>query len=442
MEETTSVSMVTETLATSSYFLQESMDNETLADVNRAYAKALLPFAVLIGIFCAVGICGNALVITIFSVSQEYRNTNFRVFVISLGIIDLLSCITLMPAEIFKTRHYFKFPDSTQCKVKCFFNIFAMNAAAYVLLVICIDRYRKVCQPLRQQIWPGMASRIMVIVIFASLILSIPAPIMCGMQHEKVTMAGNRTVVLQVCSAEKQFHDSIVRYVYKFGLSIALVIVALAFIIMYILIVRVIIRHRRERSGTDSIRFDSSRPRQAFVDKGTENIYVKVQLVVCPNGCAENNQLIKVPSVENCQLKLTGYGLKLDRHQSNLSLSSSSSKSRFRLWRSGSDVSFRCRSLRERSLSRGVARFPYKTLIWLMLTVIFIVTFFVNAGLSFLSLKEHLFSPQGLMWYLMFYRLYFINHIVNPVVYAILDKRFKSSCRRLFTTLKKKLVTC
>mgnify|MGYP002153710852 CR=1 FL=1 len=415
--------------------------NNGLDKLNDKYAHALLPFAIIMGIFCVVGVLGNGLVITIFSVSHEYRNTNFRVFVISLGIIDMLSCITLLPAEIFKTKHYFSF-NPMPCKVKCFFNIFAMNAAAYVLLVICVDRYRKVCQPLKRQIYPELAGKILAFVIFAALVLSIPAPIMCGIQKENVTTAENATIVVQVCSAEEKYHHSILRYVYKLGLSITLFIVAFSFIIMYIMIVKAIIRHRRQRSHGDSIRFESSKPKPLTTDKGTDNIYVRVHLVICPNGCTETNHLIKVPSVENCKLKLTGVDMKMKRHQSTSSVTSSSSKSRFRLWRSGSDVSFRSKSLQDRSLARTTTRFPYKTLIWLTLTLIFIVTFFLNACLSFLTLNGHKFSPMNMMWFQVFFRLYYVNHVINPVVYAVLDKRFKSSCKRLFIRVKKMVLHC
>ncbi|WAR31365.1 hypothetical protein MAR_033907, partial [Mya arenaria] len=55
---------------------------------------------------------------------RDYKRNNFKVFVLTLAVIDLVICGTLIPAEMVKQRKYFEFGDVVTCKVKCFFNVF------------------------------------------------------------------------------------------------------------------------------------------------------------------------------------------------------------------------------------------------------------------------------------------------------------------------------
>lgn len=412
--------------------------NETLDELNFRYAQALIPFAVILGVFCIIGIVGNIIVLAVFSFSQEYRNTNFKIFVLCLAAVDLLSCITLIPAEIIKTRHFFSLPDHTPCKVKCFFNIFAMNAAAYILFVICIDRFRKVCQPLKRQIWPGLATKILLGVIFVSLVLSVPAPIMCGSSGKQKTNIHNTNITVYVCAAEEQYYHSTFRYIYKVSLSCILVITGVAFIVMYVLIMRTVIKHWGKRESGGTIRFESTRSQEQSADKvEIEHLTYHDDVFLKDNtnqieGESHAKGYLKV--ARNDPLKHS----KPSRKPSNTSLNHPSSKVRFSVKRNSSDASFRARILRRRSSSVAVGKLPYKTLIWFILTIVFLLTFIINAGLSFMSTNEHLLSPSKLFWFQIFFRLYFINNIINPIVYALLDKRFNTSCKNLMIAIRRK----
>ncbi|XP_052771513.1 G-protein coupled receptor 84-like [Mya arenaria] len=422
---------------------------ETLAELNLRFANALLPLAAILALFCLLGIIGNTIVIVVFSFSPEYRGTNFKTFVICLGITDLLSCVTLMPAEIIKTRNYFWFPSPVTCKVKCFFNVFAMTSAALVLLVICIDRYRKVCQPLKKQIWPGLAVKILVAVLTFSFMVSLPAPVMCGIQQSnKTNIYGTNTTVF-VCSAEEQYQRHTGRFVYKFGMSALLVIVSIAFIVMYVFIIKTVVRHWGRGPG-ESVRFEVRETRSPEVSEAER---------ISPDN---QDDVFKANPVEypgkdtnRVSIKITDKRA-VSRKESDLSNSSSANKTRVEAKCSiaSSNLSYKYRykafrsfsssssASRRRSSSGMSGKIPYKTLIWFILTLIFLVTFCINAGLSFLSTREHLFEPVSILWFQIFLRLYFINNIINPVIYAALDKRFKSSSKYLFQKMKSKICKC
>ena len=410
--------------------------NETLEELNFRYAESLLPFAVILGLFCFIGIVGNSVVILVFSFSKEYRNTNFKVFVLSIAAVDLMSCFTLMPAEIFKTRHFFSISDHTPCKVKCFFNIFGMNISAFIFLVICIDRYRKVCQPLKKQIWPSLAVKLLVGVFILSFVLSVPAPIMCGVTEHVKASVNNSSVNVFVCSAEKKYHNSTFRYLYKISLTILLVIISVSLIVMYIMIIKTVVKHWGSRESGKSVRFESSRSRPPSDEKlqpsENEEFVVNIKAVEVE---AHINAILTVYFNDSNKNEET----KRLKSSSRLSLNSYLTKGRFAIKRSSSDVSFRTRVARRNSPSVVKRRLPYKTLIWFILTLVFLITYIINAGLSFMTTKEYELSPSCLFWFLLFFRIYFINNIINPIIYAWLDKRFKNSCKNIISTLKGKL---
>lgn len=84
-----------------------------------------------------------------------------------------------------------------------------------------------------------------------------------------------------------------------------------------------------------------------------------------------------------------------------------------------------------RSISKKMVR---KTLIMLILTTVFIVTTVLYLTLlSFISdnILEQLNEREKAV-YFFFFRLYFINQVINPILYGILDTRFRRILKRTF----------
>jgi hypothetical protein len=289
---------------------------------------------------------------------------------------------------------------------------------------------------LKKQIWPHLAVKLLLGVFIVSFILSVPAPIMCGVTEHMKTNIYNSSVTVFVCSAEKKYHDSTFRYIYKIGLTVLLVIISISLIVMYIMIMKTVVRHWGKRESGKSVRFESSRSRPPSDDKlqptEHEEFVVNIKAVEVE---AHINALLTVyfnDTNKNEEAKRL-------KSSSRLSLNSYLTKGRFTIKRSSSDVSFRTRAARRQPSSAVKGRLPYKTLIWFILTLVFLITYIINAGLSFMTTKEYELSPRCLFWFQVFFRIYFINNIINPIIYAWLDKRFKNSCKNIISALKGKL---
>ena len=186
---------------------------ETTDQLNERYADALFPVTITFGFFALVGVVGNGFVLVVFSLGREYRKSNFRVFVICLAIIDFLTSIFLIPAEMAKHRNFFAFESLFMCKAKCVFNVWAAAAAALSLLIICVDRFIKVVLPLKKQISPQLAFRLCVLLSFVvPVVLSVPGAVMCGVLTNNKTNIYNTSTQVNLCATEPKYQKHILRY--------------------------------------------------------------------------------------------------------------------------------------------------------------------------------------------------------------------------------------
>lgn len=442
----------------------DNLTTESHEELNIRYANALLPVTIIFGLFTAIGIIGNILVLLVFSLGREFRNNNFKVFVICLGIVDLLTCIFLIPAEIAKHRNYFSFENLFMCKTKCLFNVWAGCAAALALLIICIDRFRKVCQPLKKQIAPNLALKLCILLAFAvPIILSWPGAMMCGIKEDNKTNIYNTTTVVYLCETEPKYNNSIWRYVYKFTFVVLLVGVSISCLVMYILIGCQIKRHWgsvpasfRKDSGMEFSSDTFGNVKKPLDRTNSSTSDMQNQVVIDPPvstlvsapltqpGSDEINSSTKTNKSPKQKPKLTKQSSSFDvdpnarkkfiKQLSNVSLSSLT-----KIRKDSMDWNTRGRTMSRSNSGFGMRRFPYKTLIWFILTMIFVVTYMVYLVLAIKVPKLVDLETTPFTVFQLFYRFYFLNNIINPIIYFALDKRFRKACKNIGPLIKTRL---
>lgn len=92
-----------------------------------------------------VGVIGNILVLFIYVF--KFKPSNHRIFIVSLAVIDLIACNMVMPLVVYSFLHLFTYFNSVMCKLLTVFNYFICISSSAVLIVIAIDRCRKMCVP-------------------------------------------------------------------------------------------------------------------------------------------------------------------------------------------------------------------------------------------------------------------------------------------------------
>ena len=413
-------------MANNTSFISNGNLTETLEDLNKRFADALLPLTATFGLFAFAGFFGNLLILLVFSLSREYRKNNFKIFVICLAIIDFITCITLIPAEMVKQRHYFAFDDAVACKVKCFFNVFGASASCLSLLIISIDRFRRAVQPMRKQLSPGLVIKLLVIVGFIiPILLSIPGTIMCGIEQENKTNIYGTDTEIYLCATEDKYRYSVLRIVYKYTFIILLVGISFVYIVLYTFVMREVAKQVRTMATMDkNSSFEACYSSDVYdpnsVQTSEENGNNRARILSKTSFTDEDKLMTSVKESTNEKQPNKGKSVKELRNPSLKSIKSHfGTKSKISIFRR--------------------RQFPYKTIIWFILTLIFVITYITHLIFALRVEKVVVMSPREFSMYSFFFRIYFFNHFINPVVYAIFVKRFRQSCRNLFPTIKQKL---
>ncbi|XP_052783219.1 5-hydroxytryptamine receptor 4-like [Mya arenaria] len=434
---------------------------ESTDDLNKRYANALLPLTVTFGLFTICGVLGNIIVLVAFSLGRASRNSTFRVFVICLASVDLLTSAIIFPSEMAKHRNYYNFKSLPMCRVKVFINTWAATSAAFALLVISVDRYRKVCHPLKTQMTQRVAFWLcMGLTLVVACVVSTPGPVMSKiLETNKTNMHGTNTTVY-VCGMHEEYENHPLRFVFNMTSVVILVGVSVSTVVMYSLIACQLRRHWgafpvtfRQDSGKEShseftsescpthstvtakSSMDSAKSHAIMKDIPLDDVKDKDGTLTSKSGSLTRTPppLLKQGS-SNSMVKEKGVFRKTLLN--NRGESSVKSKT-------GSIFSTRSTISRQGSRT-GLRRFPYKTLIWFILTLVFILTNILSIALAFVFPPHIVMNmhPQPYALYSAFQKLFYINNIINFFIYAILDKHFRHVCRNIGPRLKARFAEC
>ncbi|XP_053407202.1 neuropeptides capa receptor-like [Mercenaria mercenaria] len=239
------------TISTFNMSVNGTLIPETLDQLNARYAAALLPFTVILGCFGIIGIIGNILVFIIYGCGKKFKDQKFRYYVLTLAVIDFITCLTLIPAEMVKHISYFNFTERALCKTKCFFNVFAASSAIYCLTLIAADRYIMTCHPLffakLQKYSFSFASRLCILMLFLAILTSVPAAILCGITQSTMTDINGFDINVYLCKTEPFYENIPSRYIYRFALCAAQILTSIIIVLLYARIGHVVVTIMKRR---------------------------------------------------------------------------------------------------------------------------------------------------------------------------------------------------
>ncbi len=190
---------------------------------------------VVVSVFMTVGILGNTLVFCI----QHFKckPTTFSFFVKVLAVLDLMSCVVTMPIDVVvKTV-----PDLTKinmlaaCRTSHYFAYATSMSSGTVLLLISVERYRKICQPLGSAIEPRLARILCAIAITIALSVSSLTTMVTGPQDIQLYW-NSRLINLTVCRTEEKLKSSPSAIALNVSLCAAFSLILIFLIIFYTMI--------------------------------------------------------------------------------------------------------------------------------------------------------------------------------------------------------------
>ncbi|XP_046377941.2 nematocin receptor 2-like isoform X2 [Haliotis rufescens] len=219
----------------------DSVSKEDLLwEENENMAKTLIPAMAFVGFIMVTGFFGNILVCYIFTKKIPLSvNTFLLVF---LAALDLVNCTLAMPFEIMDMRYFYLFESEVTCKIFRFIVAFPNIDSAFVLLIITIDRYKRVCKPMSNQMTFRDSRKYVTIATAAAIFFSLPAVLIYGKRTVKTSIDG---LYGHDCTTSDNMKGSIFPFIYQiFGGSVMLLI-SVAICYMYIHVWREIRKHKK-----------------------------------------------------------------------------------------------------------------------------------------------------------------------------------------------------
>ena len=188
-----------------SNYLENNFDSEYYRyEFNSEYSKKVLPVSILFGLTACLGFIGNIFVVYIYGL--KYKQCNFKYFLFALGLIGTVQCCIMLPTQIGEMHYWFMFPTSWLCRVSAYVFGYTVIACYMILLLISIDRYRKVCRPYEWQIQSNTARKLCCLVSVASLVFAAPPGIVSGW-HTYTTEYQGGNITVTVCATDDVFKD-------------------------------------------------------------------------------------------------------------------------------------------------------------------------------------------------------------------------------------------
>lgn len=373
-----------------------SYSNKTLQEYNDEEANRRLIPVIYLGLLMLIGIPGNLIVLIVYP--SRFPKTTHRMFITGLAVADILVCVVTLPFEITEMRLQYTFYNSWCCKFFRACNTLFALSSIFILMGLSGDRFRRVCTPLKVQMTSRHATIYIMFCVVLAVIFSWPNFFISGI---RLVNLGNNVTGYD-CSLSDQFAKTKYPTLYGGTLFLVFIICMISLIVLYSLIGRQIVKHfqfKRRFSRSSTSKSTSSTPvsndsRKLMSTNKAEQEY--------------NNEVFIDNKPKETQEMLTRKShRKSSKHHST-----------------------KRQSVKEDATSKKLTK------IALAISLAFILSYLPHLTISLLTaLKGKFLLPPGPVVSAVLpivTRSFAINNVVNPIIYGLMDKRFRDNCKLMF----------
>ncbi|XP_052251181.1 D(2) dopamine receptor A-like [Dreissena polymorpha] len=433
-----------------------------------------LPTLVILVILMMIGLLGNACVVVVYKL--KFKRSSARVYIISLALADMSVCLVGLPYHIIDLTYPFNYQSFVTCKILSFLISSCTLSSILILLVVGLDRYLKVCRPLKKQIVDFGDRKACVIAAIIAMIFSLPYAFIYGNSSVQMSVNGYNITGSEcfIDDAYSESEESVLGIGYLSFIILLFVLSVLYLLVMYGLIFRTIRRmddvnitlHRAKdscccRVYSESIDDPDENADDECVAK-IETVHVETQLLPTYNDTDNDLKAATVTSARSVEYKAAddecGTTIETvhdDSHvvptyaPTNNDVNALSKKEA--LVTTGSTVEQRFalqyveRRLKKSKISKttsnalirhtisgtkGKEKHTRKiTLMMLTITIVFIVTYLPFIAISMVDAIDDDFwnalSDFEVVFYDLILRIYLLNNIANPIIYSFMDVKFR-----------------
>ncbi|OWF39389.1 cholecystokinin receptor type A-like [Mizuhopecten yessoensis] len=408
MSQKQSTNMTPDELKTGLYNVDPNLNGSiSIDDFNHDEMMERLGAIIVVGFLSIVGIIGNIHVLYIYG--TKFKRTNQRIFILFLGYLDLFMCLVGMPFVISELLLPLKFTSGIACKVLRCTNYFTGGSSAFLLVVIAVERYRKICRPLESQMTIKGAKVTSFLALLLALLLSWPAAILYGYS---TVDTGYPDLMGATCYIDDKFIKTKYTTYYNAVIILVIIIANIALIVLYIKVVRRVYQQRAFRSDNKS---HISRTRKKSFEPGqTCKVVTNSEFQFCSMDLLKASQ----EDLTTCS--------GLDDSANAMDDSVESNKHGNRLTKPGNRK-------KSKKVSNRSARV---TMMLFIITLVYFISFLPHLILKILADTKKDFLPSldftgTFMFYLFLYSI-FINNMANPIIYGFCDPKFMEHIRTIY----------
>ncbi|KAK3088161.1 hypothetical protein FSP39_015513 [Pinctada imbricata] len=422
-----------------------------ITKLNEEEARRQIPLSIFLGLVSVCGVIGNCFVLYIYGVL--YRASNSRIFITCLAVVDLCTCILAIPIETVTIQNQYQFDQPWVCKISRFTNAAATISSANILFLIALDRYRKICKPLKWQFTNKNAKLMCVGAIAFSMLLSWPSLILYGIKSTDVPLRQDLNGTFTECSLDDEFSNTIYTLAYQFLFLLSFLVEVVVIIILYTFIGRKVrfFAHKHElRRGSSSNIIDDNdtelqrtrreklreiQPDLSSYDELDDSLGLKRSVTMKSQFKSTDNivGMDQNPTEETTDREVRSDGLSV----------SGSVNSRNTLTKTNT-INHNSLSHRIHKKRKNLAK--NTTYLMFIISIAFIVTFVPYLAIVLLReiMKNFVqrMSDSERTAFRFFLRSYFLNAAVNPIIYSIFDRRFRKAFRKCLNDIRSCVCEC
>lgn len=417
-------------------------DLELLSELNDEKVKLMIPVIVYVSLLMILGSLGNILVCVYYRCKTRSSTNSF--FIIALAIFDLLVCLITMPIEIIDLRFFYIFTNIPACKISRFLNHFAADGSAITLLAIAVDRYRRLCCPLKTQLEISHARKTIFLAVILAIFLSWPAAIFYQPVTVNVTNPRNRSLFLHGsdCTTTKNDKYKVYLWIFNIVQFVIYIFATTAIIILYSLAGRAIYRYKRRRLKYASIRIITREYRNcAGTDCSLGERKTYTSEYCNENGSVPDSEETTIQTIESKLEK--GMSANISSSERELNISKDQKRKCTKLPISVSNKATASKPVYKTDRTPDVSTVKC-TILMLVITIFYIVGYLPYLVLVIWrifqkSYEGDILSDAGLVGFNIGIRSYLINSAVNPILYGFFNDNFrKFFCATFFLYCAKK----
>lgn len=395
-------------------------DDVDIYTLNSQRAEFLTVNTVILGVYLVIGVLGNSLVFYIYKFCITKHRTD-RFFIPYLAVSDALSCIVGSGFGLALNLLPIRFSGDALCKGLWFLTKWSTLVSALMLLLIAIERYKKVCKPFGPQMTPLAKQLSMIALFVVSAILTFPTVFF----HGEISFPARGTSHLTGYRCGRNtFLTSLEGYftTYNVVLSAVAFTGITAVTVLYVFVGKTIFKQTKFRS-----RFASS-PRKSYispksdsgvVSDGNDDVFLENSVKGNEENKARKDSADSFYSTDD-ELESTDADLPRQKSSNNP--------------RKKSIISH------VYTVSQVLRKFKI-SILFMCITLVFILTFTPRLVIMISEATNKGYwsglTDNQIRASLFFYRFYIVNNIVNPFLYAAFDSRFKQEVKKRLSCFKK-----